>query len=192
MVRLVATAISWEETTPALAPLRVRRHAIQTLEQTAQMSLQGSFMARMVHAGLRAFGPRWAVDLAATYLERHLSDSSYWDLVLAAMDELAAWAAATDLHGIPPEFQRRAISALIEIAGHPELTQWAVSRIPLHRVSMADRRDLSELLSDRYEVMPLDWVSDTQEEGTLTIEVTYLRALEQAQASWPGDPRRAE
>jgi hypothetical protein len=190
VVRLVAVIAAWEDTAPALAPLRVRRRATETLDQAARMRLRGGVLERMVRAGVRAFGPRWTVNLAGTYLDRHVEDEAYWGLVLVAMDELSAWAAATELHGVPPEFQRRAISALIEIAGHPELTQWAVSRIPLHRVTRADRRELAELLQDWYEVMPVDWISEAQQDGTVSIEVTYLRALEEADASWPGDPRR--
>lgn len=186
VVRMVAVVGSWEDTTPALAPLRMRRQAIETFEQAAQLNLRGGFLTRLVRAGLRAFGPRWAVDLAVNYLDRHLVDHDHWDLVLAAMDELAAWAAATELHGIPAEFQRRAVSALIEIAGHPELTQWAVCRVPLHRISMSDRHELSELLADRYEVMPLGWTSESHEEGTVALEVTYLLALEKAASTWPG------
>jgi hypothetical protein len=192
VVRMIVVVISWEQATPALAPLRVRRQALASLDEATQMVLKGGFLARMVRAGMRAFGPRWAVNLAAHYLDQHLTDRSYWDLVLVAMDEISAWAAATDLHGIPDEFQRRAISALIEIAGHPDLTEWAVSRIPMHRLSQADRRELGELLADRYEVMPIDWVSDTQEDGTVAIEVAYLQSLERTVASWPGAAERAQ
>ncbi len=189
VVRLAAVIAAWEDADPALAPRRRRLQAVQTLDQAAQLHLKGSVLKRMVRAGLHAFGPRWAVDLAASYLDHHMADKSYWELVLGAMDELAAWASATELYGIPSAFQRRAISALIEIAGYPELTQWAVSRVPLHRLTGTDRRELAELLSDWYSVMPIDWISEPQKDGTLAIEVTYLRALEGAATSWPGDPR---
>ena len=191
-VRMARGVISWEHVTSASSPFRAARHALKGFEEALRMTLQGGFLARMVRAGMRAFGPRWAVNLAAHYLDQHLTDRSYWDLVLVAMDELSAWAAATDLHGIPDEFQRRAISVLIEIAGHPDLTEWAVSRIPMHRLSRADRRELSELLADRYQVMPIDWVTDTQEDGTVAIEVAYLQSLERTVASWPGAAERAQ
>jgi hypothetical protein len=191
VVRLVAVVISWEHATPALAPLRVRRQALDALDDATQMRLQGGFVTRMVRAGLRALGPRWAVNLAAHYLDQHVTDREYWGLVIMALDELSAWSAATELHGIPEEFQRRAVSSLIEVAGHPELTEWAINRVPLHRLSTADRRELSGLLLDRYEVMPTDWISDIQEDATEALEVAYLRALEQAALSWPGAPGRA-
>lgn len=192
IVQLLAVVVSWEQATPALAPLRVRRHAIETLELATQLTLQGGFLTRMVHAGLHAFGPRWAIDLAARYLDRHLVDREFWNLLLVAMDELAAWAAATQLHGIPDEFRRRSISALIEIAGHPELTEWAIIRVPLHRLTQPDRRELGGLLADRYEVMPIDWVSDAQEDATAAVEVAYLKTLEHTVVTWPGAVGRAE
>ncbi len=191
VVRTVAVVISWETASPVLAPLRVRSQALEALDDATRMAPQGGFLTRMVRAGMRAFGPRWAVNLAEHYLDRHLTDREYWDLVLVAMDELSAWAAATDLHGVPEEFQRRAISALIEIAGHPELTEWAVNRVPLHRLSLSDRRELAELLADRYDMMPIDWVSDAEADGTQAIEVAYLRALERTSAGWPGAAERS-
>lgn len=191
VIRMVAGVNSWEQATPALAPLRVRRQALETLDEATRLRLKGRFLTRMVRAGLRAFGPRWAVNLATHFLDRHLTDRDFWGLVMVAMDELAAWAAATELQGIPPEFQRRAISALIEIAGHPELTEWAVIRVPLHRLSLVDRRELGELLVDRYEVMPTGWISDVQADGTEALEVAYLRVLDQAAVSWPGAVGRA-
>lgn len=191
VVEMVGVVISWEQAPPVLAPLRVRRQALEELDRAFRMRLQGGFLTRMTRAGMGAFGPRWAVNLAAHYLDQYLTDREYWDLVLAAMDELSAWAAATQLHGVPPEFQRRAISALLEIAGHPELTEWGINRVPLHRLSLADRRELAELLSDRYAVMPINWVSDAQDDGTEALEVAYMRALEQTATSWPGAVGRA-
>jgi hypothetical protein len=184
VIRMVVVVISREQATPVLAPLRVRQKAVEALNEAIRMQPLGGCMTRMVRAGMGAF-------IAEHHLDRHLTDRAVWDLVLIAMDEVSAWAAAPDPHGVPEEFRPRASSALIEIAGHPEVTKWAVTRVPLHRLFLSDRREPEELLADRYEVMPIDWVSDAAVDGTQAIEVAYLRALEETSAGWPGSAGRA-
>jgi hypothetical protein len=61
-------------------------------------------------------------------------------------------------------------------------------RMPLHRLDRADVSELSTLMADRHEVMPIDWISERHQYGTLAIEVAYLRALDAESSAWPGQP----
>lgn len=185
-VRMLATVSAWESMEPHLASPRLREAAVATLTASWLTGALEQFQARAVRAAMGALGPRLVVDLAEEYLTHHVNSLPRWGQLLVAMDELAAWAAATDSLGVPDVFRTRSVATLIELAGHPELTEWATMRLPLHRLSQADCRELAQLLADRGEVMPIDWISEPDQWATQAVEVAYLRSLDRARATWPG------
>jgi hypothetical protein len=101
LLRLLAIRAVWDDRAPALAPPRVRKAAVATIDEAVSVRIHGDFVPGLVGVAMRTFGPRLAVTLVTNYLENHRASHTHWKLVLVALDELAAWATATELHGVP-------------------------------------------------------------------------------------------
>lgn len=187
LLHVKSEVAGWADAQPRLAPLALRSAAVATLTRGRRAGTTPDFNAEAVTTAMRALGPRLLVTLAEDFLASDPPDRAAWDQLLVALDEVACWAAATAGHGVPFEFAERACAVLLEVAGHPELTHWAVARLPVHRLSRADRAELGVLLSDRAEVMPFDWIPEADQLATATVEVAYLRTLDAVGGQeWPG------
>lgn len=187
LLRVRQSYLEWSAAQPGMAPWPVRSAAVTTLALGRRAGLTAAFNADAVTAAMRALGPRLLLTLAEDFLSVP-PDRAAWAQLLIAMDEVACWAGATAGHGVPTEFTESACGVLLEVAGHPELAHWAITRLPVHRLSRANREELAGLLAARAELMPFDWLAESDQLATTTVEVAYLRTLDAVAAeAWPGE-----
>jgi hypothetical protein len=183
---LVALVLTWEAA-PARRDARVV--CFQEAERIAfavDFGVSNDFLQRMVLAGLQAFGPQLVVALGHAYVREHRESRTFWDLVILALDEVAAWSAATERTSLPDGFQVGSTEALLDLADDKVLSMWVVPRLPLHRLTRDQLRRLGELIQHRDRPLPLDEVGDDAELCMGSLESSYLWALEATTTRWPG------
>jgi hypothetical protein len=151
------------------------------------------FRRRIITSAGRALGASLLRDVALASVRRDLDERPegvgplFGADALCAMDQLAGWAASTDpalVSRTPGSLVEprsvRARRALIELAGVPDLTPWALARLPFHRLDHIDREALRELVRIRDEVFPEAWVDDGDNWATIAVELSLLQALDAA------------
>ena len=183
---LVATAAAWEESPPRLAGRFTCFEAAERIASAVDLGVRNGLLQRMALAGLQAFGPQLAVSLGHAYVREHRESRTFWDLVIVALDEVAAWAAATERTSLPEGFQVGSVEALLDLADHEVLSMWVVPRLPLHRLTREQLHRLGELIRERDRPRPIDEVGSDAELCTGSLEASYLWALEARTTRWPG------
>lgn len=186
---LVALVLAWEAAPARRAARVVCFQEAERIAFAVDLGVTNDLLQRMVLAGLQAFGPQLVVALGHAYVREHRESRTFWDLVVLALDEVAAWSAATERTLLPDGFQVGSLEALLDLADDKVLSMWVVPRLPLHRLTRDQLRRLGELIQHRDRPLPIDEVGDDGELCTGSLESSYLWALEAKTTRLPGVDR---